>query len=193
MSCENKKDSILYQDEKCYKHFALLDQQEPNLYPRIFPYDTVCRIEFDNKIIPIQPAERMYITDTTFRDGQQARPPFLVKHIVDLFDLLHRLSGPDGLIRQSEFFLYSQRDREAVEKCLEKGYEFPEITGWIRANEQDLALVKEIGLKETGILTSVSDNHVFLKLNKSRKQAMEQYLRIAEAAFGAQYSSPLPF
>lgn len=182
MSRQNKNPSILYQNSGSLKHFALLDQQEPNLYPRVFPYDSVCRIEFDNKLIPIQPAEHMYITDTTFRDGQQARPPFQVKHIVDLFDFMHRLGGPDGLIRQSEFFLYSDRDREAVEHCLERGYEFPEITGWIRAKEEDLALVNEIGLKETGILTSVSDYHVFLKLNKTRKQAMEQYLRIVEAA-----------
>ena len=86
------------------------------------------------------------------------------------------------MIRQSEFFLYSKRDREAVEACLEKGYDYPEVTGWIRANEQDLGLVAEIGLKETGILTSVSDYHVFLKLKKNRQQAMGQYLRIVEAA-----------
>ncbi len=182
MSRKNKKSSLFYQDSKTYQRFTLSDQDKPNLYPHIFPYDDVCRIEFDNKIIPLQPAERMYITDTTFRDGQQARPPFLVKHIVDLYDFLHRLGGPDGLIRQSEFFLYSQRDRESVEKCLEKGYEYPEITGWIRASEQDLALVKEIGLKETGILTSVSDYHIFLKLKKTRPQAIDQYLRIVDAA-----------
>ena len=26
-----------------------------------------------------------------------------------------------------------QKDKEAVNRCLELGYEFPEITGWIRA------------------------------------------------------------
>jgi isopropylmalate/homocitrate/citramalate synthase len=39
-----------------------------------------------------------------------------------------------------------------------------------------------MGLKETGILTSVSDYHIFLKLKLSRKQAMEKYLEIAAAA-----------
>ena len=167
---------------KKYQKYPLVDVAEPNLYEEIFPHDEVCRIEFDNKIIPIQPAKKMYITDTTFRDGQQARPPFQVKHIVDLFEFLHRLGGPNGIIRQTEFFLYSDRDQEAVHKCLEKGFAYPEITGWIRANIEDLKLVKEMGLKETGILTSVSDYHIFLKLKLSRKQAMEKYLEIAAVA-----------
>lgn len=164
------------------ERFQLVDPPEPMLFEDIFPYDEVCRIEFDNKIIPLQPAKKMYITDTTFRDGQQARPPLQVKHIVDLFEFLHRLGGPNGVIRQTEFFLYSTRDREAVDQCLAKNYPYPEITGWIRANREDLNLVQEVGLKETGVLTSVSDYHIFLKLKLSRRQAMEKYLEIASAA-----------
>ena len=34
-------------------------------------------------------------------------------------------------------------------------------------------LVKEIGMKETGILVSCSDYHIFLKLKMTRRQAME--------------------
>jgi isopropylmalate/homocitrate/citramalate synthase len=92
------------------------------------------------------------------------------------------LSGPRGVIRQSEFFLYNDRDRQAVERCQAKGYPYPEITGWIRAVAADLELVREIGLRETGILTSVSDYHIFLKLNISRKDALEKYLAIVRAA-----------
>lgn len=178
-----EKDSLLFRHKsKKYARYPLIDVEEPNLFEEIFPYDEVCRIEFDNKIIPIQPAKEMYITDTTFRDGQQARPPFQVKHIVDLFEFLHRLGGPSGVIRQSEFFLYSPRDRETVQKCLEKGFHYPEVTGWIRANEDDLRLVKETGLSETGILTSVSDYHIFLKLKLNRKAAFEKYLQIVNGA-----------
>jgi citrate (Re)-synthase len=39
-----------------------------------------------------------------------------------------------------------------------------------------------MGLEETGILTSCSDYHIFLKLNKTRKQAMGMYLDIARSA-----------
>ena len=62
----------------------------------VFPYDEVPRIDFDHKLLPIDPAEDMFITDTTFRDGQQARPPYTVKQIGTIFDFLHRLSGPTG-------------------------------------------------------------------------------------------------
>ena len=48
--------------------------------------------------------------------------------------------------------------------------------------EQDLDLVLDMGLKETGILTSVSDYHIFFKLNSSRAKIMEKYLAIVRAA-----------
>jgi isopropylmalate/homocitrate/citramalate synthase len=99
-----------------------------------------------------------------------------------LFDLLHRLSGPKGVIRQTEFFLYSEKDRQAVRACQEKGYAFPEITAWIRAVAKDFQLVKEMGIGETGILTSCSDYHIHLKLGMNREQAMEQYLSVVKSA-----------
>lgn len=162
--------------------YPLLDVQEPNLYRNIFPYDEVCRVEFDNKFVFIDPPEEIFITDTTFRDGQQARPPYTVDQIVHLYELLHKLGGPNGVIRQCEFFLYSDKDKEAVEKCRERGYRYPEITGWIRAARDDFKLVKEMGLKETGILTSVSDYHIFLKLKKNRRVVLREYLSIVSAA-----------
>ncbi len=162
--------------------FPLLDIQEPNLYRHFFPYDEVCRMDFDNKFVFIAPPEEIFITDTTFRDGQQARPPYTVEQIVDLFDMIHKLGGTNGVIRQCEFFLYSEKDKEAVQKCQERNYRYPEITGWIRAAKEDFKLVKEMGLKETGILTSVSDYHIFLKLKKNRRVVLREYLSIVSAA-----------
>jgi isopropylmalate/homocitrate/citramalate synthase len=89
---------------------------------------------------------------------------------------MNKLGGPKGIIRQTEFFLYSRKDKEAVSKCLELNLPYPEVTGWIRAQSEDIPLVKEMGLKETGILTSVSDYHIFLKLNQSRRAALDSYL-----------------
>jgi len=165
--------------------YQLQEVEEPNLFRDFFPYSEVPKIIFDHKLIPRDPPRDIWITCTTFRDGQQARPPYTVKQIVDLYDFLHRLGGPKGIVRQCEFFLYSKKDREAVEKCLKKGYQYPEVTGWIRANKSDFQLVKEMGLKETGILTSCSDYHIFLKLNKNRKVAMEGYLDVVRAALEA--------
>ena len=155
---------------------------EPNLFRQMYPYRELPRVFFDDDPPAMAPAEEIWITDTTFRDGQQARPPYTVEQIVDLYRLEQKLDAGTGLIRTSEFFLYSRRDREAVEKCLELGYEFPQVTGWVLARPQELKLVKDMGLAETGILTSCSDYHIFLKLNKTRRQAMEMYLDVARAA-----------
>jgi len=173
---------FLGRNKKRRQRYQLQDVDEPHLFTEIFPYEEVCRVEFDHRVELIDPPDDIFITDTTFRDGQQARPPYTVQQIVDLFDMLYRLGGKGGVIRQTEFFLYTDKDREAVERCLERGYPYPEITGWIRANKEDFKLVKGMGLKETGILTSVSDYHIFLKLGKNRRAAMIDYLRIVEAA-----------
>ena len=162
--------------------FELKDVKEPILYREMFPYSSVPKIAFEDRIIQINMPKDIWLTDTTFRDGQQSRPPYTPKQIAEIFDFMHRMSGPSGVIRQTEFFLYSEKDREAVRLCLERGYRFPEVTGWIRANKNDFKLVKEIGLKETGILTSCSDYHIFLKMNLSRKDALKAYLDIVATA-----------
>jgi len=171
-----------FQSKTAIVQFPLLDSQEPNLYRHVFPYEEVCRIEFDNRFVFIDPPEEIFITDTTFRDGQQARPPYTVEQIVDLYEMLHKLGGANGVIRQCEFFLYSEKDKEALRRCQERNYRYPEITGWIRAVKEDFKMVKEMGLKETGILTSVSDYHIFLKLKKNRRVVLREYLSIVSAA-----------
>ena len=162
--------------------FELKNVKEPELYRDMFPYTSVPRVVLQDRLIQTNIPKDIWITDTTFRDGQQSRPPYTPGQIGDIFDFLHRMSGPEGVIRQAEFFLYSEKDREAVRLCMERGYRFPEITGWIRANKKDFKLVKEVGLKETGILTSCSDYHIFLKLNMTRRDALQQYLDIVRTA-----------
>ena len=169
----------MQQEQRTYE---LQNVSEPNLYRDMFPYTELPKVMLEDEGVPIAPAKQIWITDTTFRDGQQARPPYTVQQVVDIFKLLAKLDAGSGLIRQSEFFLYSKKDRQAVEKCLAAGVEFPQVTGWIRAVKSDFKLVKQMELPETGILTSCSDYHIFLKLNKTRKQAMEQYLDVVRTA-----------
>jgi len=179
------------------KSWTLKEVDKPNLIDDQFEYSLPPRIRFDGKITeeidgkqvefdPIQAVARdLVITDTTFRDGQQARPPYSVEQQVKLYDLLAKLSGPNGVIRQTEFFLYTKNDRRALEECRALGHRYPEITSWIRADKGDFRLVKEVGVKETGMLTSSSDYHIFMKLKKTRKQAFEDYLEVVEAAWEA--------
>ncbi len=168
-----------------HKTPKLADVSTPNLYRDAFPYTEFPKVIFDNITVPYEIPEQIWVTDTTFRDGQQARHPYTPHQVLRIYDLLHEIDGGTGLIRQCEFFLYSDRDRKAVELCKQRGYRYPEITGWIRAVPADFKLVSEMGLKETGILTSASDYHIFLKLRKTRGQAMNAYLDIAKAALDA--------
>jgi isopropylmalate/homocitrate/citramalate synthase len=106
--------------------------------------------------------------------------------MVKIYDLLAKLSGPNGVVRQTEFFLYTKNDRETLDRCRELGHKYPECTGWIRAVKGDFRLVKEAGLKETGMLTSCSDYHIFQKLKfRSRKDCLDSYCEVVDAAFEA--------
>lgn len=171
----NQHNNLLELEEHMYQ---LVDVETPNIFRNLFPYDEIPKIAFNDRIVPHHMPDEIWITDTTFRDGQQSRAPYSTDQIVTLYDYFHRLGGPKGKIRQCEFFLYSKKDRDAVYKCMERGYEFPEVTSWIRASKKDFQLVKDIGMKETGILVSCSDYHIFYKLNMTRRQAMEHYLSI---------------
>ncbi len=159
-----------------------MKKNEKNLFREIFPYSSVPYVSFENETVEMNMPEDIWITCTTFRDGQQARAPYTVKQIVDIFTFLHELGGPKGVIKACEFFLYSSKDREAVRQCQEKGFEYPVVTGWIRATKKDFKLVKRMGLGETGILTSASDYHIYLKLKIDRKRAMEKYLEVVDTA-----------
>ena len=171
----NEKTNLLELEEHMY---PLVDVQSPNVFRNLFPYDEVPKIAFNDRVVPHHMPDDIWITDTTFRDGQQSREPYTTEQIVRIYDYFHKLGGPNGKIRACEFFLYSKKDRDAVEKCLEKGYQFPEVTSWIRANKKDFQLVKDMGLKETGILVSCSDYHIFYKMKMTRFQAMFHYLSI---------------
>ena len=178
----NEKSHLLEEDPYNYQ---LQDVEEPNLLREFFEYSEIPKVSFNFRKSPLGMPEHIWITDTTFRDGQQSREPYTVRQIVDIFTMLSKLSGPNGIVRQTEFFVYSDRDREAVEKCMELGLRFPEITTWIRAKKEDFKLVHDIGVKETGILVSCSDYHIFSKLGMTRRQAMEHYLSVISDAFEA--------
>ncbi len=171
-------------EQATYK-YSLQDIENPNLYRDLYPYDDIPKIAFNHRRVPMGMPEEIWITDTSLRDGQQSVEPYSVKQIVDLYKLMSKLGGPYGIIRQTEFFVYSQKDRKALEECQALGLKFPEITTWIRANKEDFKLVRDLGIRETGILVSCSDYHIFKKLKKTRKEAMEGYLSAVAQAFEA--------
>ncbi len=166
-------------------HYSLQDVADPNLYRDIYNYEDIPKVAFNHRRVPMSMPKEIWITDTSFRDGQQSVEPYTVEQIVDLFKLMSELGGPYGIIRQTEFFVYSKTDREAIARCQDLGLRFPEITTWIRASKEDFKLVKDLGIRETGILVSCSDYHIFKKMKMTRKEAMEQYLSTVKMAFEA--------
>ena len=168
-------------EQKSYK-YSLQDIPEPNLYREVYNYEEVPKVPFNHRRVPLGMPAEIWITDTTFRDGMQSQAPYSPKQIVDIYKMLSRLGGPKGIIRATEFFVYSENDRKALNACRELGLEFPEITTWIRATENDFRLVRDLGIKETGILVSCSDYHIFKKLGMTRGQALEHYLKIISLA-----------
>ena len=171
-------------EQRSYK-YSLQDVAEPNLQRDIFTAGEIPKVSFNHRRVPLNMPEEIWITDTSLRDGQQSVEPYTVDQIVQIYKLLSKLGGPYGIIRQTEFFIYGKKDRQAIEKCMELDLKFPEITTWIRASKEDFQLVKDMGIKETGILVSCSDYHIFKKMKMTRKQVMDYYLATIKDAFDA--------
>ena len=175
----NRRSNLI--EQSVYK-YSLQEIPEPNLFREIFPYEEIPKITFNHRHVPMFVPDEIWITDTTFRDGQQSRPPYKYEQMMTIFDYLHQLDNGSGIIRQTEFFPYSETDRKTLDGCLSRGYKYPEITTWIRAKEEDFKLVKQMGIKETGILVPCSDYHIFKKLNLTREKAVNLYLSIVQMA-----------
>ena len=133
--------------------------------------------------LPVTDVEPKLLTDTTLRDGaQDARfALFPVEARLKYVDLLHLLDNGSGRIHAIETFIYQKRDLWVLEKLLERGYEYPQITTWIRANPKDvkeLYAATEGRVRETGMLASASDHHIFDKLGfHTKAEAIEKYLK----------------
>jgi len=173
--------SLIHQ-KKAIHPLKIENSDNADLFRDVYPYTKISRVRFDDIFIMPRPADPMFITDTTFRDGQQARPPYSVEQISKIFELMHNLGGRSGLIRASEFFMYSDKDKKAIEVCRSKGYKFPQVTGWIRANKNDLKIARDMEFTEVGMLTSMSDYHIYMKLGKDRQKAVNDYLAVIEKA-----------
>ena len=70
-------------EQATYK-YSLQDVAEPNLYRDIYSYDDVPKIAFNHRRVPMAMPEDIWITDTSFRDGQQSVNPYTVEQIVVL-------------------------------------------------------------------------------------------------------------
>jgi isopropylmalate/homocitrate/citramalate synthase len=134
---------------------------------------------------PPTPDEQLpkLITDTTLRDGAQDSriAIFPAETRVKYYELLSKLDNGSGAIYAVEMFIYQKRDVWTLEKLLELGLEWPRVTTWTRATPKDIKLLVDVSqgkVKETGMLASASDHHIFDKLGyASKEEAIEKYLQ----------------
>ncbi|HEU0025836.1 MAG TPA: hypothetical protein VFQ25_01860 [Ktedonobacterales bacterium] len=165
---------------------SMIDPAQPEYFLESFP-----REGFPAYVWTERPAElpaEVWTTETTHRDGQQGGLPLTTEQGLAIYDLLCRFTGQSGAVRQAEFFVYRSSDRAMLEAALERyhGGAPIEPTTWIRAAAKDVALIRSLGVRETGMLASASDYHTFHKFTPGgRNQAAQTYLDAVRVALDA--------
>jgi isopropylmalate/homocitrate/citramalate synthase len=165
---------------------AMPDPAEPELFEGAFPRDGFPRYEWTER--PPDLPQTVWTTETTHRDGQQGGLPLTVEQGIRIYELMCAFTGESGALRQAEFFVYREADRRILEAAIERYRDGAPVepTTWIRASAQDAALVREIGVRETGMLASASDYHTFYKFTPGgRRTAATSYLDAVRAVLDA--------
>ena len=163
-----------------------LAQLEPEYFEFQFPKDDFPRYGWPSRPdgFPVD----VWTTETTHRDGQQGGLPLTLDQSLRIYEILCRFTGRSGAIRQAEFFVYRQSDRDAVQAIQQRYTSGAPIqpTTWIRASAKDVKLIQSLGIRESGLLASISDYHVFHKFKPGgRTQAAELYLEAVQMTLDA--------
>lgn len=62
-------------EENDYR-YSLQDVKDPVLYRDVYNYDEVPKVAFNHRRVPMSMPADIWITDTSFRDGQQSMNPY---------------------------------------------------------------------------------------------------------------------
>lgn len=166
-------------------HFSTIPPAQ-DYFPDQFPKDRFPSHAWAQRP-PSFPAE-VWTTETTHRDGQQGGLPLTTEQSIRIYDLLCRFTGKSGALRQAEYFVYRKQDLEGFRAAQERHAAGAPIepTTWIRASVKDVKLIQSLGVKESGLLASISDYHLFHKFQPGgRSQAAEIYLDAVQLALDA--------
>lgn len=158
-----------------------LSNDTPEYFVDSFPREDFPRWVWAQRPATLPPT--VWLSETTHRDGQQGGLPLTVERSCRIYDVLCEVTGQSGAIRQAEFFPYHKSDRDALIWALERYRSGAPIepTTWIRGNRDDVQEIRNIGIRETGLLCSASDYHTFHKFKDGgRRRAAEKYLDAVE-------------
>ncbi len=158
-------------------------EQGPDYFERQFPKATFPLYGWPTR--PPGLPTQIWTTETTHRDGQQGGLPLTTEQSIRIYEILCRFTRNSGAIRQAEFFVYRRSDLDALQEAqrrFQSGHPI-EPTTWIRASTKDVKLIQSLGVRESGLLASISDYHVFHKFTPGgRKQAAALYLDAVQMA-----------
>ena len=155
----------------------------PDYCSSVYPLESFPQYNWSEK--PAKLPSDVWVTETTHRDGQQGGLPLTTEHSVKLYEMMCRFTGTSGAIRQAEFFVYRKSDKDALCEALERFSSGAPVepTTWIRAVPKDVELLAQLGVRETGMLASSSDYHMFHKFTPGgRRKAAEMYLAAVKTA-----------
>lgn len=164
----------------------MADPVDAELFEGAFPRDGFPVFEWTER--PADLPAVVWATETTHRDGQQGGLPLTVEHGVRIYELQCAFTGASGCLRQAEFFVYRDADRRMLEEALDRFADGASVepTTWIRASAKDAELVRNVGVRETGMLASASDYHTFHKFTPGgRRNAATSYLDAVRAVLDA--------
>jgi isopropylmalate/homocitrate/citramalate synthase len=162
------------------------DPDAPELFEAAFPREGFPRYDWTDR--PASLPAVVWTTETTHRDGQQGGLPLTVDQGIRIYELMCAFAGTSGALRQAEFFVYREADRQILEAAVERYRDGAPVepTTWIRASAKDAALVRDVGVRETGMLASASDYHTFYKFTPGgRRRAASSYLDAVRAVLDA--------
>jgi isopropylmalate/homocitrate/citramalate synthase len=151
--------------------------QGPEYFEQQFPKETFPQYSWQTR--PPGLPTQVWVTETTHRDGQQGGLPLTTEQSIRIYEILCQFTRDSGAIRQAEFFVYRRSDLDALRQVQEmfRGGHPIEPTTWIRASTKDVKLIQSLGVRESGLLASISDYHVFHKFSPGgRNQAASLYL-----------------
>ena len=158
----------------------------PDYCESAFPRDNFPNYDWIKRPATL-PAD-VWTTETTHRDGQQGGLPLTTAQSLRIYETMCAFTGKSGAIRQAEFFVYRDADRQALTAALERWHagSAVEPTTWIRATTKDVQLIRTLGVRETGMLASISDYHTFHKFTPGgRRAAADNYLNAVRTALDA--------
>lgn len=152
-----------------------------------FPRDDFPRYQWAGER-PAGLPQDVWATETTHRDGQQGGLPLTTEQSTRIYEVMCAFAGESRALRQAEFFVYRDSDRRALQAAVERWRSGAPIepTTWIRATAKDVALVHTLGVRETGMLASISDYHTFHKFTPGgRGVAAQTYLDAVRSCLDA--------